>query len=118
MRYKFIAGNWKMNTTRSETATLIQELILKTTYVQDTTVMVAPPFPNLHIASELLSGSPIKLGAQNMHWEDKGAFTGEVSGLMLQDAKCDYVIIGHSERRQYFHETDAEVNKKVSAALK
>src|SRR5438093_5552349 len=118
MRKKFIAGNWKMNTTRAETLALIQALIQKTTAIQNTTMMVAPPFTNLQIASELLQNSKIKLGAQNLYWEEKGAYTGEISGLMLQDLKCTYVIIGHSERRQYFKESDQDVNRKTAGAIK
>jgi len=107
-----------MNTTRSETMSLIQALLPKTSEIQHTTIMIAPPFVNLQTAAQLLEGSNIKLGAQNLYWEEKGAFTGEISGLMLQDLKCEYVIIGHSERRQHFQETNQEVNKKVKAALK
>lgn len=118
MRNKFIAGNWKMNTTRGETIALIQALIQKTGSIQNTTIMVAPPFTNLQVASELLQASKIQLGAQNMFWEEKGAYTGEISGMMLQDLKCKYVIIGHSERRQNFKETDQDVNRKTAAALK
>src|SRR5437867_4415368 len=118
MRKKFIAGNWKMNTTRAETMTLIQALIAKTTSIEKTTIMVAPPFTNLEIAWGLLQNSKIRLGAQNVHWEEKGAYTGEISALMLQDLKCTYVIIGHSERRQYFKESDQDVNKKVASTLK
>jgi len=118
MRNKFIAGNWKMNSTRAETVSLIQALIHKTAAVKKTTVMVAPPFTNLQVAEETLRNSQIKLGAQNLFWEDKGAYTGEISPVMLKDLSCSYVILGHSERRQYFHETDHDVNKKVGAALK
>src|SRR5262245_45074620 len=118
MRKKFIAGNWKMNTTRAETISLLQALIQKTTSIQNTTIMVAPPFTNLQVASELLIGSKIQLGAQNLFWVEKGAYTGEISALMLQDLKCVYVIIGHSERRQYFKESDQDVNRKTAAALK
>lgn len=107
-----------MNTTRGETIALLQVLLQKTTEIKKTTIMVAPPFTNLQVASELLQGTKIQLGAQNMFWEEKGAYTGEISGLMLQDLKCTYVIIGHSERRQYFKETDEDVNRKTAAALK
>ena len=107
-----------MNTTRAETLALIQALIQKTTAIQNTTIMVAPPFTNLLTASDLLQNSKIKLGAQNLYWEEKGAYTGEISGLMLQDLKCTYVIIGHSERRQYFRESNQDVNRKTAAAIK
>ena len=117
MRTKFIAGNWKMNTTREETATLIHALLQKISPDMKTTVMVAPPFTNLHTAFELVQHSKIHLGAQNLYWEVKGAFTGEVSAVMLKDLGCEYVIIGHSERRQYFQESDRDVRRKVQAAL-
>ncbi|MCI0414876.1 triose-phosphate isomerase [bacterium] len=118
MRNKFIAGNWKMNTTRAETTALLQALLQGTSAIEKTTIMVAPPFANLQIASELLQNSKIKLGAQNMYWEDKGAFTGEISPLMLKDFNCSYVIIGHSERRQYFRESNQEINRKIQAAFR
>jgi triosephosphate isomerase len=118
MRRKFIAGNWKMNMTLEETRNLLQALLRQNTGIKKTDVMVAPPFVNLREARELLKNSIIKLGAQNLYWEDKGAFTGEISGLMLKDSGCEYVIIGHSERRQYFKETDQDVNRKVNAALR
>ena len=118
MRNKFIAGNWKMNTTRRETSALIQALIEGTSGIDKTTIMVAPPFTNLQTASELLANSRIKLGAQNMHHEDKGAYTGEISGVMLRDLNCQYVIIGHSERRQYFRESNQDINLKLQACLK
>ncbi len=107
-----------MNTTRAETASLIQALLKNTGTVRKTTIMIAPPFTNLQAASELLLDSHILLGAQNVHWEDKGAFTGEISPLMLVDLKCTFVIIGHSERRQYFGETDQTVNRRINAALR
>jgi triosephosphate isomerase len=117
MRTKFIAGNWKMNTTRKECAYLIDALKRQISPDVITTVMVAPPFTNLYAASELLLHSNIHLGAQNLYWEPKGAFTGEISPVMLKDVGCEYVIIGHSERRQYFKETDDDVRRKVRAAL-
>src|SRR5687768_12756536 len=119
MRNKFIAGNWKMNTTRKETQALIRSLLEQTAEINKTTMMVAPPFTNLQVASELLpETAKIKLGAQNLFWEDKGAYTGEISGSMLTDLGCTYVIIGHSERRQYFKETDDDVNRKIHSALR
>jgi len=118
MRTKFIAGNWKMNTNLAETAALTQALIDKTRGVQKTTIMVAPPFTNLQTAFDLLKNSKIKLGGQNLYWEDKGAYTGEISGAMLRDLGCTYIIIGHSERRQYFKESSHEVNRKASAAMR
>lgn len=118
MRNKFIAGNWKMNTLRQDTTLLIQAIRSQTTTIEKTTILVAPPFTNLASAAKALEGSKIRLGAQNMHWEEKGAFTGEISGAMLKDLRCDYVIIGHSERRQHFHETDQNVSRKVAAAFR
>jgi triosephosphate isomerase len=118
MRNKFIAGNWKMNTTRVETTALIDALIAGTTQIQTTRIMVAPPFTNLGTAASLLQNSRIKLGAQNLYWEEKGAYTGEISAPMLKELGCGYVIIGHSERRQYFRESNQDVNRKIHAALK
>ncbi len=118
MRTKFIAGNWKMNCNRQQTRELIAALLEATKPISKTTIMVAPPFPSLHVASEILQGKNISLGAQNCFWEDQGAFTGEVSVGMLKDVGCRYVILGHSERRQYFKETDQDVNRKIHAALR
>lgn len=118
MRNKFIAGNWKMNTTRAETKSLIEAILPKISSVKRTLILVAPPFTNLQTASESLRNSQIKLGAQNLFWEDKGAYTGEISPVILKDLGCTHVLIGHSERRQYFHESDVEVNRKTAAAIK
>ena len=118
MRNKFIAGNWKMNTTRSETASLIQGLIEGTRGIEKTTILVAPPFTNLETAATILQNSKIYLGAQSMFYEDKGAFTGEVSPVMLKDLNCTYVIIGHSERRQHFRESNQEINLKLQACVR
>lgn len=107
-----------MNTTLAETTSLLRSLVDGTASIEKTTIMVAPPFTNLRTASDLLKNSKIRLGAQNLYWEDKGAFTGEISGPMLKDLACSYVIIGHSERRQYFRETNQEINKKLLAALR
>lgn len=118
MRNKFIAGNWKMHCTQQQTRELITSLLETSRTISKTTIMVAPPFSSLHTASQLLQGNNILLGAQNCYWEDQGAFTGEVSALMLKDIGCQYVILGHSERRQYFNETDENVNRKIRAVLK
>lgn len=115
-RYPLIAGNWKMHGTRAETEKLLSALKIQIATCVDREVAVAPPFTVLETATRLLAGSPIRLAAQNLYWESQGAFTGEISGLMLRDLGCTYVIIGHSERRQYFGETDEQVARKVRAA--
>jgi triosephosphate isomerase len=116
MRTPFIAGNWKMHKTVEETVALIRELRAALDGLTGCDVAVCPPFPALAAAREALIGSAIRLGAQNMHWEEQGAFTGEVSPRMLQDL-CDHVIVGHSERRNIFGETDEMANRKLHAAL-
>ena len=119
-RKVFIAGNWKMNKTAAETVALCQGLKEKFADICPCKVDVAvcPPFTSIATAIAELKGSNIKVGAQNIHWADNGAFTGEISGAMLKEMGVEYVIIGHSERRQYFGETDETVNKRIQAALK
>lgn len=116
MRKPIIAGNWKMNKTLGEALELVEELkpLVKDARCE---VVVCPAFVCLAQVAEAAAGTNIKVGAQNMHYEESGAYTGEVSPAMLRDLKIEYVIIGHSERRQYFNETDESVNKKVKAAL-
>ncbi|MBP2655241.1 MAG: tpiA [Firmicutes bacterium] len=116
MRKPILAGNWKMHKTVAEALVFISELSKLIDGAGNAEVVVCPPFTALYPAKELTKGA-IKLGAQNMHWEKQGAFTGEVSPLMLKEAGCEYVIIGHSERRQFFAETDASVNNKLKAAF-
>ncbi len=117
MRRKFVAGNWKMNKTAEEGAALARELVKALADGGKADVAVCPPFTALAAVGAELSGSQIALGAQNMHWEKSGAFTGEVSSGMLLAAGCKYVILGHSERRGLFGETDEAVNRKLHAAL-
>jgi triosephosphate isomerase len=118
MRIKIIAGNWKMNKDLNETTELINGLKSKlATLPKGVKVIICPPFTSLENAKKLLEGSPIELGAQNMYHEDEGAFTGEVSPKMLRSVGCRYVILGHSERRQYFGETDSSINTKAKKAL-
>ncbi|HEY8361765.1 MAG TPA: triose-phosphate isomerase [Tissierellaceae bacterium] len=117
MRVPIIAGNWKMNTTIKEGLELVEE-IKRAKLNEDVEVVLCVPFTSLLEIKKSLKGTNIKLGAQNMHWEDSGAYTGEISPLMLKDIGVDYCIIGHSERRQYFNETDITVNRKIKAALK
>ena len=116
MRKKVIAGNWKMNMLPNEAISFIEQI---TPLVKDTKneVILCVPYTDLFYSLLTAQNTNIKIGAQNMHWEEKGAYTGEISGQMLKSIGVEYVIIGHSERRQYFAETDETVNKKVKAAL-
>jgi triosephosphate isomerase (TIM) len=116
-RKKFIAGNWKMNTTLDEAKALAKGLVDACGKITDVDVAICPPFTNLSAVGEIIKGSSIRLGAQDVHWEAKGAFTGKISCAMLKSAGVTYVIIGHSEQRTYFHETDETVNKKTKAVL-
>jgi triosephosphate isomerase (TIM) len=116
-RLPFIAGNWKMNKTVGEALDLVRALKASISNVSGVEVAVAPPFTALHAVSRELSGTPIRVAAQNLFWEEKGAFTGEISPGMIKDAGCDYVIIGHSERRQFFGETDETVQRRMKTAL-
>jgi triosephosphate isomerase (TIM) len=117
MRRPIIVGNWKMHKTTAEAVALVQALRASVAQVHDVDIGVAPPYTALMVVAEALRGSTIFVTAQNMHWEPQGAFTGEISAAMLSDAGCTRVIVGHSERRQYFAETDATVNRKLRAAL-
>lgn len=116
MRKKVIAGNWKMNLTQEEAEKFLQELILILPKTKSE-VILCVPFVDLDVAKKITSSTDIKIGAQNCHFEEKGAFTGEISAKMLSSMNVDYVILGHSERRTYFAETDEIINKKVKAAL-
>jgi len=111
-----IAANWKLNKTIGETEDFINSFIPMVKEITDIDIVLAPPFTSLYTASGLLKGSNIKLAAQNVFYEENGAFTGEISASMLQSAGCSHVIIGHSERRQYFSETDEVVNMKLKTS--
>ena len=113
-----IAGNWKMNTTVNQGADLVMKLRELIKGSDGVDVVIAPPFTSLYHINHLVADSPIRLAGQDIFWEKSGAYTGEISPEMIKDAGCRYVIIGHSERRQFFNETDETVNKKVSAALR
>lgn len=117
MRKPLIAGNWKMHKTAAEAAEFGDAIRGLLNDVEAVEVLVCPAFPALHALGEKLHGTPIRLGAQNMHEASHGAYTGEVSAAMLKDAGCTYVILGHSERRQLMGETDERVNAKVKAAV-
>lgn len=113
----FVVGNWKMHKTPSEARDFALDLVKALGGITDVEVAVAPSFVALFPVWEVLKGSTIKLCAQDVFWEKEGAYTGEVSPLMLKDVGCEYVIIGHSERRRYFKETDEDVNKKLKAVI-
>ncbi|HVO32769.1 MAG TPA: triose-phosphate isomerase, partial [Elusimicrobiota bacterium] len=117
MRHPLVAGNWKMNKTVAEARDLVYAMVPKLREIGGVEKVLCPPFVSLLAVSALLEGSEVGLGAQNMHWEGKGAFTGEVSPAMIKEF-CQYVILGHSERRTYFGETDETVNKRLQAAQK
>ncbi len=117
MRTPFIAGNWKMFKTVAEAASFVTELRSSVNTARGVHIVVGPPFTALHAAAQAARGSNVEVSAQDMHWEKQGAFTGEVSATMIKEAGASYVILGHSERRQLFGETDAIVNRKVQSAI-
>ena len=117
MRIPFIAANWKMHKTVHESVVFVKEFRSMVKDIVDVEIVVAPPFTALHAVAEAARVSVVGVGAQNLHWEREGAFTGEISAGMLREAGAEYVIIGHSERRRLFHETDETVNRKLLAAL-
>jgi len=115
---KLIAANWKMNKTASEAVSTVKELKALVRESGNADIVLCPPSTALHAVSKELTGSNIKLGAQNMHFELSGAYTGEISPIMLKEIGCEFVILGHSERREFFHEDDSFINRKVISALK
>ncbi|MCM8833078.1 MAG: triose-phosphate isomerase [Candidatus Omnitrophica bacterium] len=117
MRKSIIAGNWKMYKTPTESINFVKELVKNLKNYKDRDVLICPPFTSLYPVSEILKNSSVKLGAQNVFFEDQGAYTGEVSPLMLKDIGVEYVICGHSERRNIFGETDEIINKKVKKVV-
>lgn len=119
MRKKLIAGNWKMNLSVTQAESLAADLIkgIKNKDLEKADVVICPPFISLIPAGRMINESGIKLGAQDLHYEDNGAYTGEISAEMLKSAGCDYVILGHSERRKYFNESNNDVNRKIKKAL-
>ena len=117
MRTPFIAANWKMFKTVHEAVVFVKEFRPMVKDIDDVEIVVAPPFTAIHAAAEAARNTPIGVAGQDLHWEREGAFTGEISAGMLREAGADYVIIGHSERRRLFHETDQTVNRKLVAAL-
>jgi len=117
MRTPFIAGNWKMHKTVADTVKFVKELRGLVKDITDVDIVVAPPFTALHPAAEAARSSNVCIAAQNLYWEREGAFTGEVSAAMIAESGAEYVIVGHSERRTLFGETDASVNLKIAAAF-
>ena len=118
MRRKVIAGNWKMFKSKSEAKTFAVEFRDLVSDIKDREIIICPPFMHISLLVEAFAGSPVKIGGQNLFWEDEGAYTAEISGPMLKSFGASVVIIGHSERRQYFYETDETVNKRLFAAIK
>ncbi|MCS7281590.1 MAG: triose-phosphate isomerase [Desulfobacterota bacterium] len=119
MKRKWIvAGNWKMHKTLEEARILAKDVVKRTRKINAGEIVLAPPFTALKEVNEVIEGSGVKLAAQNCHFEEKGAYTGEISPFMLKDVGCTYVILGHSERRKLFQETDEVINRKIKAALR
>jgi len=116
-RRPLIAGNWKMYKTPDEAAKTARQLVERVADVSDVDIMIAPTFTALAAVLKVIQNSPVGMSGQNLFWESEGAYTGEISAAMLKAAGCQYCIIGHSERRQYFGETDETVNKKIQAAI-
>ncbi|MDR0724047.1 MAG: triose-phosphate isomerase [Endomicrobium sp.] len=117
MRKPLMAGNWKLNKTISESLSFVNALKTAVSDIKDVDILICPTFVSINAVYNEVKNSNINVGAQDLFWEEKGAFTGEISTSLLKDAGCAYVLIGHSERRQYFGETNETVNKKIKAAL-
>ena len=117
MRRPLVVANWKMHMTLDQASALAEGVVVGCRDIGDADIVLAPPFTALAKVRKEVRESSLRLGAQNLYWEEKGAFTGEVSPVMLKDAGCDYIIVAHSERRQLFGETDKSANRKVLAAL-
>jgi triosephosphate isomerase len=114
----FIAGNWKMHMTGPEARDLAAAIVKAAESLKEAQIVILPPFTALSETAKVIAGTAVALGAQNLFWEDKGAYSGEISGPMIAAAGCRYVMIGHSERRQYFGETDETVSKRIAAAFR
>src|SRR5919205_197716 len=117
MRIPFVAGNWKMFKTVAETVKYVKEFRGLVKDFEDVEIVLAPPFTALHAAAEAARNSNLGIAAQDLHWEREGAFTGEISARMVAETGAEYAIVGHSERRTLFGETDASVNRKIAAAF-
>ncbi|KPJ60494.1 MAG: triosephosphate isomerase [Latescibacteria bacterium DG_63] len=117
MRKKIVAGNWKMYKTPGEAVSLVTQMVTSAPPRSDREVVLCPPFTALSRVAQSLKGSPFRMGAQNVYWESEGAFTGEISAPMLREVGCEFVIVGHSERRQYFGDDDSVVARKLKAVL-
>ncbi len=117
MRIPLVAGNWKMNKTSSETKEFMNQFLKLINGTEKCEILICPPYTSLYVVNEIRKNTNIKLGAQDVHWEEEGAYTGKISCSMLIDSGCEYVIIGHSEQRTYFYETDETINKKLKKAL-
>jgi triosephosphate isomerase len=118
MRKPLLAGNWKMFKTEAEAQAYAENLCSKVSDIKNREILICPPFVYIHLLTRVFVGSPVIVGAQNIFWEDEGAYTGEVSAPMLKSLGARFAIVGHSERRQYFSETDETVNKRLKACLK
>jgi triosephosphate isomerase len=118
VRLPLVVGNWKMNTTPAQAEAIARDLVARLRDVHNLEVVLAPPFTSLPATAGVIQGTPLRLAAQDLHWEDRGAYTGAISHFMLEAVECTYVLVGHSERRIHFGETDHVINRKIHAALR